>query len=996
MAAMEQLEIHSKSYLIRWVKCAPNYTISWSIKPHKKSLNFGIFKHPGQDGQTNLQSARPDASQRPASSRGPKSATEQSKYDGDCIEKLHGAGLLDVYWHGKCDAEKVTTGTYQVKGQGGMFALVFDNTFSKQLSKIVTVIIMTYPSNNPPPASHHLNHQDTTAISSASSVSASQQKITPSPRATRLSVDSETLPREDPSSASVKSSKQGSYTGILKKRKRKRHQGFARRYFSLDYTTATLSYYMNQNSSALRGAIPLSLAAISASEKDREICIDSGAEVWHLRADSQTQWEGWKNALERAADQAQAHRQSPLAPGRTDTEFSIATVTAGSHQVAEDRGWAGVEALVGRVAGVRDAVRRLAITPQTTLRTDGPSSSGPPSEGSTAENTPLSTPPLLSSTVTSTTTDRRPFWKRKTSGTQPQAPVLVPSTQGLHPAQADRKSLTPTVGSLAGPPPIIAGDHSRDEDLAANLKALLADLDSVVADFSTLLNENKHRRWLHRKSEFVSTPIATSRQSFESTASEEFFDADDGGEGRRVALLNGDSDGAGSDRESAQAATETSVNEATDDDSGDSEDESLHEPKEPQKIEAPPPVLEGPKDLSPLPLDPVRRRATVLASTVTPPSLIGFLRKNVGKDLSTIAMPVSANEPTSLVQRLAEQLEYSEVLDAAVLAPKENGERILHIAAFAISGFSGARLKERAVRKPFNPMLGETFELVREDKGFRFLAEKVSHRPVIMACHADAKEWTFTQSPMPTQKFWGKSAELNTSGRVRIHFTSLGEQYSYTIATSFLRNIIAGEKYMEPVGTMTVHCETTGEKAIATFKVAGMFSGRSEEVSVAAYDAQGQPYAYTLQGKWTESLSLFTDNSSSFLKKVWTVGSLVEQPNVRYGFTTFAAQLNEITVMEKGRMAPTDSRLRPDQRMVEEGRIDEAEEAKRQLEEKQRLRRNEMEEAKEIWQPRWFVKVREYADEEVWRMKTKEEAGEGGGYWEQRKEGKWRNVPSIF
>ncbi|KAF8458141.1 Oxysterol-binding protein-domain-containing protein [Terfezia claveryi] len=995
MVAMEQLEIHSKSYLIRWVKCAPNYTISWSIKPHKKSLNFGIFKHPGQDVQTNLQSARPDASQRPTSSRGPKSATEQSKYDGDCIEKLHGAGLLDVYWHGKCDAEKVTTGTYQVTGQGGMFALVFDNTFSKQLSKIVTVIIMTYPSNNPPPASHHLNYQDTTAISSASSVSASQQKITPSPRTTRLSVDSETLPREDPSSVSVKSSKQGSYTGILKKRKRKRHQGYARRYFSLDYTTATLSYYMNQNSSALRGAIPLSLAAISASEKDREICIDSGAEVWHLRADNQTQWEGWNNALERAAEQAQAHKQSPLAPGRTDTEFSIATVTVGSHQVAEDRGWAGVEALVGRVAGVRDAVRRLAITPQATLRTDGPSSSGPPSEGSTAENTPLSTPPLLS-TVTQTTTDKRPFWKRKASGTQPQAPVPAPSTQGLHPTQADRKSLTPTVGSLAGPPPIIAGDHSRDEELAANLKALLADLDSVVADFSTLLNENKHRRWLHRKSEFVSTPIATSRQSFESTASEEFFDADDGGEGRRVGVLNGDSDGAGSDRESAEATTETSVNEATDDDSGDSEDESLHEPKEPQKIEVPPPVLEGPKDLSPLPLDPVRRRATVLASTVTPPSLIGFLRKNVGKDLSTIAMPVSANEPTSLVQRLAEQLEYSEVLDAVVSAPKENGERILHITAFAISGFSGARLKERAVRKPFNPMLGETFELVREDKGFRFLAEKVSHRPVIMACHADAKEWTFTQSPMPTQKFWGKSAELNTSGRVRIHFPSLGEQYSYTIATSFLRNIIAGEKYVEPVGTMTVHCETTGEKAIATFKVAGMFSGRSEEVSVAAYDAQGQPYAYTLQGKWTESLSLFTDNSSSFLKKVWTVGSLVDQPNVRYGFTTFAAQLNEITVMEKGKMAPTDSRLRPDQRMVEEGRIDEAEEAKRQLEEKQRLRRNEMEEAREIWQPRWFVKVREYADEEVWRIKTKEETGEGGGYWEQRKEGKWRNVPSIF
>lgn len=80
-------------------------------------------------------------------------------------------------------------------------------------------------------------------------------------------------------------------------------------------------------------------------------------------------------------------------------------------------------------------------------------------------------------------------------------------------------------------------------------------------------------------------------------------------------------------------------------------------------------------------------------------------------------MPVSANEPTSLLQRLSEQLEYSELLDEAVNAPRENGGRLLYIAAFATSSFSNSRVKERSIRKPFNPMLGETYELVREDKG---------------------------------------------------------------------------------------------------------------------------------------------------------------------------------------------------------------------------------------------------------------------------------------
>lgn len=54
--------------------------------------------------------------------RRPSSSRSKSN-EGDCIERLHAAGLLDVYWHGKVEADKVTTGTFQVK-EGGMFALV--------------------------------------------------------------------------------------------------------------------------------------------------------------------------------------------------------------------------------------------------------------------------------------------------------------------------------------------------------------------------------------------------------------------------------------------------------------------------------------------------------------------------------------------------------------------------------------------------------------------------------------------------------------------------------------------------------------------------------------------------------------------------------------------------------------------------------------------------------------------------------------------------------
>jgi hypothetical protein len=118
----------------------------------------------------------------------------------------------------------------------------------------------------------------------------------------------------------------GFLTGVLKKRKRKRHQGYARRFFSLDFTSSTLSYYLNPESSTLRGAIPLSLAVTSANQHDKEICIDSGAEVWHLRANDEQDWERWKTALERATQQAlkagttgDEDTVPPLQPQRVDS-----------------------------------------------------------------------------------------------------------------------------------------------------------------------------------------------------------------------------------------------------------------------------------------------------------------------------------------------------------------------------------------------------------------------------------------------------------------------------------------------------------------------------------------------------------------------------------------------------------------------------------------------------------------------------------------------------
>lgn len=50
-------------------------------------------------------------------------------------------------------------------------------------------------------------------------------------------------------------------------------------------------------------------------------------------------------------------------------------------------------------------------------------------------------------------------------------------------------------------------------------------------------------------------------------------------------------------------------------------------------------------------------------------SLWNILRNNIGKDLSKVVMPVELNEPLNTLQRLCEELEYSELLDKAAHTP---------------------------------------------------------------------------------------------------------------------------------------------------------------------------------------------------------------------------------------------------------------------------------------------------------------------------------------
>ncbi|KAM6903435.1 oxysterol-binding protein-related protein 3-like [Lycodopsis pacificus] len=93
-----------------------------------------------------------------------------------------------------------------------------------------------------------------------------------------------------------------------------------------------------------------------------------------------------------------------------------------------------------------------------------------------------------------------------------------------------------------------------------------------------------------------------------------------------------------------------------------------------------------------------------------------------------------------------------------------------------------------------------------------------------------------------------------------------------------------------------------------------------------------------------------------------------------YGFTQFAVELNELDSALRPLLPPTDTRFRPDQRLLEEGNTEGAEEQKQRIEQLQRERRKVLQDNTMTHQPRFFKK----SNDDTWVSNN--------SYWEQRRD----------
>ncbi|XP_075244460.1 oxysterol-binding protein-related protein 1-like isoform X2 [Convolutriloba macropyga] len=419
-----------------------------------------------------------------------------------------------------------------------------------------------------------------------------------------------------------------------------------------------------------------------------------------------------------------------------------------------------------------------------------------------------------------------------------------------------------------------------------------------------------------------------------------------------------------------------------------------------------------------------------------PFNILQILKDSIGKDVTRIVMPISINEPLTLIQRFAENLEYVELLQKA--ADSHNSlDRLKFISAFVVSGLSG--ILDR-ISKPFNPILGETFEMIHPNSQTRFIAEQVSHHPPICAFFLDDLKGRFklTGSCQAKIKFTGRAVTIHVKNLVTLELPEFNETYTYGAVDCIVDNLFIGRPRIEYDGTFTVTNNNTKEYAKFDVYPSSIFTSKKpNEVEGYIYDSENNkkyyifgfcnsnlsvaPYTEHIQKNRSKLNRQISSNNNPKVSKdkqnrsssgseavfdeiqeensgengnisarvqkgenkenstkpkgsddddsknedfvdfetLWEVNPRPVWCQDEYCFTSFATILNEITDdisvrKEQGLIPTTDSRFRPDLRMLENGDLDQGAEEKLRLEAKQRECEKERLKSKENWEPLWF------------------------------------------
>ncbi|MFQ6662722.1 hypothetical protein Gotur_030478 [Gossypium turneri] len=321
-----------------------------------------------------------------------------------------------------------------------------------------------------------------------------------------------------------------------------------------------------------------------------------------------------------------------------------------------------------------------------------------------------------------------------------------------------------------------------------------------------------------------------------------------------------------------------------------------------------------------------------------------MMHKYIGSDVtSMVTLPVLIFEPMTMLQKMAELMEYSYLLDRADEC-EDPYLRLVYASSWAISVYYAYQ----RTWKPFNPIIGETYELVNHE-GITFISEQVSHHPPMSAGHAENEHFTYDVTSKLKTKFLGNSLDVYPVGRTRVTLKRDGVVLDLVPPPTKVNNLIFGRTWVDSPGEMIMTNLTTGDKVVDLWSMA-LFHCRAGryEVDGYVYNAAEEP-KILMTGKWNESMSY--------------------QPCDMEGEPLQGTELKE-------KLLASDSRLRPDRFALEKGDLSKAGSEKSRLEERQRAEKRTREAKGHQFTPRWFdltdeISATPWGDLEIYRFNGK-------------------------
>ncbi|KAH9496384.1 Oxysterol-binding protein- protein 8 [Bulinus truncatus] len=239
-------------------------------------------------------------------------------------------------------------------------------------------------------------------------------------------------------------------------------------------------------------------------------------------------------------------------------------------------------------------------------------------------------------------------------------------------------------------------------------------------------------------------------------------------------------------------------------------------------------------------------------------SLIWTLVKQVrpGMDLSKVVLPTFILEPRSFLDKLTDYYYHADILSEAV--QQETAlERMKMVVRWYLSGFYK---KPKGLKKPYNPIIGETYRCYwfhpRTKSRTFYVAEQISHHPPISAFHVTNRHDGFNINGciLAKSKFYGNSISAILDGVATLTFLERGEDYFMTMPYAHCKGILLGTLTMEMGGKVSIDCPKTGYHCDLDFKLKPFFGNGESANRITGRITMGQEVLCTFEGHWDQQI----------------------------------------------------------------------------------------------------------------------------------------------